>query len=284
MSQVAASDSGDLPVCKAGAQALADFINAVNRDVADEPSLKGRIAVFREGRNFTSQLKLAQDTGWFGAFVHSVLSQGISVVVNDIALTAPACRAVEAATGVPADWVMQQNLYITPPEVQGFSPHCDVHTVVVAQLFGRKEWAIYDKALDNPVMAEGQKETLFPEPGESLAIRRRFTVEPGDVFVIPRGLFHDACARDGCSAHLAIGCAGIRPIDCIWALAGQAVGQSQLRADMSPAAAAKAAGDFLARAAVPLATLPRNPQAAIGSANGLQTLSFEESLRAVPGH
>lgn len=277
-------DAGDIPVFKAGAQALASFIAAVNRDLAGESKLKERIAVFREGRNFTNQLKLAQETGWFRPFVQTVLTQGISVVVNDIALTAPACKAVESVTGMPADWVMQQNLYITPPSVQGFSPHCDVHAVVVAHLYGRKEWAIYDKTIENPVIFDGHKEVLFPDRDEKLSIRRRFVVEPGDVFVIPRGVFHDACARDGCSVHMAIGCAGIRPIDCIWALAGEAMNDPDLRADMTPKDAAAAAAAFLARARVPLAGLPRNPPAVVDAPKGPESLSFEESLRAVPHH
>lgn len=275
-------DAGDIPVFRAGAGALANFIAAVNRDIADESGLRRRIAVFREGQNFTSQLKLTQERGWFRPFVQTVLTQGISVVVNDVGLTAPACKAVESATGMPADWVMQQNLYITPPDIQGFSPHCDVHAVVVAQLFGRKEWAIYDKAIENPVISNDGLDVLFPEPGEKLAIRKRFVVEAGDVFLIPRGVFHDACAHDGCSVHLAIGCAGIRPIDCIWALAGEAMQDASLRADMTPADASAAAEAFFARARVPRAVLPRNPQASVATVKGNETLCFEESLRAVP--
>lgn len=284
VSQLAATQTAEIPVIKAGPEALAAFIAAVNRDVIDEPALKARIAVFREGRDFTPQLKLQQERGWFRPFVQSVLSQGISVVVNAVGLTEPACAAVETATGIAADWVTQQNLYVTPPEVKGFSPHCDPHTVVVAQLFGRKDWAFYDKALDNPVIFEGQKDVLFPEPGESLAIRQRFTVETGDVFVIPRGLFHDACARDGCSVHLAIGCIGIRPIDCLWALASGAMNDPDLRADMEPAAARDAAAGFIARTPMPEARLPREPRARVAAPRVGESLSFEGELRAVPRH
>ncbi len=284
VTQLAPKDAMDFPVFKMGADGLACFIDAVNQDIAREETLRPRIAVYREGKNFTPQLQITQDKGWFRPFVQSVLSQGVSVVVNDIGLTRPACRAVETATGVPADWVMQQNLYVTPPEVQGFSPHCDVHMVVVAQLYGRKEWVIYDKVADNPVITQGQADVLFPEKGEVPAVHKKFLVQPGDIFVIPRGVFHDACARGECSVHIAIGCAGIRPIDCIWALASEAVNEPNQRADMTPEDAAAAAEAFLASRPVPLVQLPRNPQAAVPAPKGLKTLSFEGSLRAVPRH
>lgn len=284
MAQASAKDAAGITVLKAGAQDLANFIAAVNRAVADERAIKPNIAVFREGKNFTSNLKIEQESGWFSPLLKDLLARGVSVVVNDIGLTDAAAASVEAISAMPADWVTQQNLYITPPDVQGFTPHCDAHVVVVAQLFGRKDWFIYDKALDNPVIINDEKKVLVAGPDEKLAVVQRFTVEAGDMFVIPRGVYHDACAKGGASAHLAIGCTGIRPIDCLWALAEHAMAQSPMRADMTPAAAAAAAGAFLTATPVPIATLPRHPVARTGAATLPQNLSFEEALGAVPRH
>lgn len=274
------SADGKTRVLKAGAE-LAAFIATVNRTVADEAAIRPAVAIFKQGVNLTSRLTLNESTGWFHPLLNDVMAQGVSVVVNAIGLTSAACRAVEKITGIDHNWVFQQNLYITPREVQGFVPHCDPHVVVVAQLYGRKEWLIYDKALDNPLILDGGKEVLLADPNEELTIKERFTVEPGDVFVIPRGHFHAACAHDGASVHMAIGCAGVRPVDVIWALAGGAMERSTLRADMTPGAARKAAREYLASAAPAGPGLPRNPVAPMSVPKEPQALSFQAVLDAL---
>ncbi|HEX9809094.1 MAG TPA: cupin domain-containing protein, partial [Alphaproteobacteria bacterium] len=213
------SPQAEFAVAKASAEELGWFVDAVNRSLADEARIKGRLALFREGVNLTDRLKIEGERGWFAPMLHDLLARGVSVVVNDIGLTAPACAAVARISGIPAEWVFQQNLYVTPREVEGFVPHCDPHVVFVAHLHGRKEWALYDKALDNPLVVDDTKATLVADPRETLRVYRRVLVEPGDCFVIPRGRFHSARALTAGSVHLAIGCAGVRPVDYIWQMA-----------------------------------------------------------------
>jgi hypothetical protein len=284
LSQVASTAAGTTRIHKAGTDGLAHFITAVNRTVAEEADIKSKIAVFQQGVNLTSQLSIDQSSGWFKPMVHDLLAQGASVVVNDIGLIAPVCETVERLTGVQADWVFQQNLYITPREVQGFVPHCDPHVVVAAQLYGRKEWLLYDKVLDNPLIVDGGKDVLVADPNETLVIKERVTVEPGDVFVIPRGTFHAACALDGGSVHMAIGCAGIRPVDYIWAMASEAMHESALRADMTPLAAQRAARDYLSQTPPGTLSLPRHPVAPMNIPKGPVSLSFQGALDALSDH
>lgn len=282
LSHSAASTADKIDIAKAGGPERAAFVTAVNRTLADEAAIKDQIAIFKEGVNLTSRLSLAGGTGWFVPLVRDLLGKGLSVVVNGIGLIAPVGKAVERLTGVPADWVFQQNLYITPPEIQGFVPHCDPHVVVVAHLYGRKEWFIYDRQLDNPVLLDGHKEVLVADPKEKLPMRQRIVVEPGDVFVIPRGMFHAARALDGGSVHMAIGCAGVRPVDVIWAIASQAMARGELRADMDLATAQAEAKKFYAGMAAPVIPLPRNPVAAVAAGDTPPVLCFEEALRALP--
>jgi hypothetical protein len=271
------SADGKTRVHKAGKD-LGAFIETVNRTLSDEAAIRSSVAIFKQGVNLTDKLTLNLTTGWFHPLLQDVMAQGVSVVVNGIGLTSTACQAVEKITGVDHDWVVQQNLYITPAEVQGFVPHCDPHIVVVAHLYGRKEWVIYDKALENPLILDSGKEVLVADQKEKLAVRERFTVEPGDVFVIPRGRFHSACAHEGASVHMAIGCAGIRPVDVIWALARAAMEQSRLRADMGPNAARKLAREYLANARSTGPGLPRYPVAEMASPKGQPSLSFQGVL------
>ncbi len=278
-SETAVANTETIGVVRAGAVDRAAIVATVNRALAREDALARQIAIFRQGVNLTDRLRLAGGRGWFAPLVRDMLGKGVSVVVNGIGPSAPAARAVERLAGIPAAWVFQQNLYITPREVQGFVPHCDPHIVVVAQLFGRKQWRIYDKRLDNPVILDGHKEVLVADPGEKLEIRQRLTVEPGDLFVIPRGTFHAACAEEGASVHLAIGCAGIRPVDVLWELAGAAMARGPLRADGTPEEARAAAVAFLAETPPPAPALPRNPQPEIDVPAAPAALSFEDALR-----
>lgn len=259
----------------------AAFIATVNRTLAKEESIAKKIAIFKDAVNLTDKLQLTGGKDWFRPMVGDLLKHGVAVVVNDIALTVPGIQAVETVTGIPADWVFQHNLYITPEGVQGFLPHCDPHLVAVAQLYGRKKWFLYDKSFDNPVSVAGRKDLLVADPNKSLPVRQIITVEPGDVFVIPRGVFHSACALDGASVHIAIGCAGIRPVDVIWQAAEEAMAQSRMRADMSPEEALSAANKFFKNITPVTPVLPRYPAANMATPKDLPRLSFEEALRVL---
>lgn len=279
--EIATADIPPLTVLKAGAAERAAFAATVNRAVAREETIGKQIAIFKDGQNLTDRLKLSGGKGWFTPMVRDLLKQGVSVVVNDVEITGPSMRAIETVTGIPADWVFQHNLYITPREVQGFVPHCDPHVVAVAQLYGRKDWYIYDRQFDNPVSLDGRKDVLVADPKENLRVRETIAVEPGDVFVIPRGRFHAARAKDGGSVHIAVGCAGIRPVDVVWEMAAAAMRRSDMRADMTPEEA-RAATEAFIRAHKPAAPpLPRFPAPEMAVPDDAPALSFQEALHVL---
>lgn len=98
----------------------------------------------------------------------------------------------------------QTNLYLTPQNAQGFSPHYDTHDVFILQFAGRKRWRIYDyeKPLPDKSMPFLKKEM---EPG---ALIDEFTLEAGDTLYIPRGVMHDAYCTDANSGHITLGLLG----------------------------------------------------------------------------
>jgi len=109
------------------------------------------------------------------------------------------CRGLEKAFlhGV------QANIYLTPPDAQGFRVHFDTHDVLVLQVSGRKAWRVWDAIpyaaptrhtpWTNSVATEG-------EPHELL-------MSPGDVLYLPRGVMHEAMVQQGeePSLHITIG-------------------------------------------------------------------------------
>ena len=261
------------------AEEIARMTGVVNHALGDEGRLKERIAIVRQGERLTDRLAITAERDWFNPMLADLLHQGISVVVNDIPITETIAAMLGARAEVPPDWVTQQNLYITPQESQGFDPHCDPHVVIVAHLHGRKEWTIFDKCLDNPVY-DSDTNTIAGTD-ETLGVRTKITVEPGDCFVIPRGLYHSAVALSPASVHLAIGLAGARPVDHLWTMAETALQNPTMRGDMTPDEAAAMAREFIGGYAVEPIPLPRFHRAGAAADRPASSFSFGGVLDAL---
>jgi len=94
------------------------------------------------------------------------------------------CRALEHLFSAH----VQTNLYLTPPNAQGFKTHYDNHCVFVLQIAGEKAWRLYEKPVDTPFRGEEFELGKF-ESGE---LKQEFVLEAGDCAYVPRGLMHDA--------------------------------------------------------------------------------------------
>jgi lysine-specific demethylase/histidyl-hydroxylase NO66 len=108
------------------------------------------------------------------------------------------CRALEHAFSAH----VQTNLYLTPPNAQGFKTHYDNHCVFVLQIAGEKAWRLYEKPVDTPFRGEGFETGKF-EPGE---LKQEFVLKAGDCAYVPRGLMHDAMTSGTePSLHITVG-------------------------------------------------------------------------------
>jgi ribosomal protein L16 Arg81 hydroxylase len=109
------------------------------------------------------------------------------------------CRALEAEFS----HAVQTNIYLTPPNAQGFQTHYDTHDVLVLQVEGTKRWRLYD----TPVGAPFRGEQFTPDAVAAGHITAELVMEPGDVLYVPRGLMHDAvnADTDGPSLHITTG-------------------------------------------------------------------------------
>jgi hypothetical protein len=109
------------------------------------------------------------------------------------------CRGLEKAFlhGV------QANIYLTPPDAQGFRVHFDTHDVLVLQVSGRKAWRVWDAIpFPAPTRHTPWANNAAPE-GEPHAL----VMAPGDVLYLPRGVLHEAMVQQGeqPSLHITIG-------------------------------------------------------------------------------
>lgn len=108
------------------------------------------------------------------------------------------CRSLEALFSCH----VQTNIYLTPPDAQGFKTHYDDHDVFVLQVSGSKSWRLYDTPVENPYRGENFQPGVH-EAGEPV---EEFVLEAGECAYVPRGLMHDALTHgDEASLHITVG-------------------------------------------------------------------------------
>ncbi|MEZ5958096.1 MAG: cupin domain-containing protein [Hyphomonadaceae bacterium] len=128
--------------------------------------------------------------------------RGSTIILNQAHQFDPAlarlCRGLEHVFSSH----VQTNIYLTPPNAQGFRTHYDNHDVLVIQVEGEKAWRLYDMPISTPFRGEGFEAGKY-EPG---ALRQEFVLKPGDCAYVPRGLMHDAqTSGDKPSLHITVG-------------------------------------------------------------------------------
>lgn len=107
------------------------------------------------------------------------------------------CRDLSFDLGVQ----IGANLYITPPNTQGFLPHQDTHDVFVIQLHGAKSWSVYHSREFLPLTSSTYRASDH-EIGDPEQV---INLSKGSVLYLPRGVVHQATTKDESSIHLTIG-------------------------------------------------------------------------------
>jgi ribosomal protein L16 Arg81 hydroxylase len=96
----------------------------------------------------------------------------------------------------------RSNVYLSPPDSQGFKLHWDTHDVMVLQIAGSKTWQIFNNPLELPHEEQGRELPAWLQKAEKIA---EVTLEAGDVLFLPRGFIHGAAANSSNSLHISVG-------------------------------------------------------------------------------
>ncbi|MEO9189163.1 MAG: cupin domain-containing protein [Acetobacteraceae bacterium] len=99
----------------------------------------------------------------------------------------------------------QTNLYLTPPQGRGFSPHWDNHDVFILQVVGSKDWKVEKQRRTFP----GKDQSMDDEGRELRGDLYSFILEQGDIIYIPRGFVHAAECGSEPSLHITLGVTGV---------------------------------------------------------------------------
>ncbi len=119
--------------------------------------------------------------------IYRAYAEGWTLVFNGLHHRSAGVAQLAAQLGDALAHDVGVNLYVTPPNAQGFAPHMDGHDVFILQTSGSKEWRVYGPAVDLPL--EEQDVNIDPvDVGPCLV---QATLEPGHVLYIPRGFVHE---------------------------------------------------------------------------------------------
>jgi hypothetical protein len=151
---------------------------------------------------------------------------GCSVVLNHADIQSPwiACLCEDIQRSLPHAYA---NVYITPSGSQTAPAHADDRDVFVIQVYGRKQWKVYQRIpVPYPYPHEQVgKDARNPVPDSVLhgPVLIERTLCPGDILYMPRGYVHEAqSCEDCCSFHVTV---AIATHD--WTLAGLLMSASE---------------------------------------------------------
>jgi len=99
------------------------------------------------------------------------------------------------------DHAVHANVYLTPGNAAGFSPHYDTHEVFVLQIAGSKRWRIERPSLSLP----HRSQPFDPRSYVSSAPLLEIDLAPGDLLYLPRGFVHTTATSDSFSVHVTLG-------------------------------------------------------------------------------
>ena len=99
---------------------------------------------------------------------------------------------------------LRSNVYLTPKNNSGFSTHWDSHDVFILQIEGEKVWNIYDAPIElpNTDQTKHQRKTLEQVSPNKI---QQITLQPGDIFYMPRGFVHEPATNTTASLHVTVG-------------------------------------------------------------------------------
>lgn len=130
--------------------------------------------------------------------VFSLFQKGATIIINaaekSIPKLARACRAFEQEMKIN----IQSNIYITPPNSQGFAIHYDPHDIFSMQIKGPKTWKIYHP--DKQLPTKYRPFTDNPE------LAGQFDIHSGDMLYMPRGTIHEAFSSTTSTIHVNFSC------------------------------------------------------------------------------
>ena len=191
-----AADRNELVHFRRGASAVCDSV--MNWEIAAHIAERRaeqtkQLRMYRDGAKVVpDMLKTSRSSSRYsGASVRRLVRQGASIVASEFEDFSPELRALaddaERHFGCPA--IIGMIATFGP----GFAlqPHWDPEDIICIQVAGWKTWKILGQPYDGKICAR----SYGPAKNAPTEITRKFTMEPGDLMLLPRGYWH-CCESD----------------------------------------------------------------------------------------
>lgn len=91
--------------------------------------------------------------------------------------------------------------YVSPPAARGSAPERQMHDSFFLQVAGSRRWWLYDAELEVPALRPTIREPALASARPAV----EFTLTPGDVLYMPRGLPRAVDSCEGTSVHVEVG-------------------------------------------------------------------------------
>jgi hypothetical protein len=133
------------------------------------------------------------------------------------------------------DHAAHANVYITPGNAAGFTPHYDVHEVFVLQIAGKKRWSLYDPPIELP----HRTQIFNPNTYTPTSPFAEVELAAGDLLYLPRGFVHSASTSDSHSVHVTIGITVYTWVDLAKEFLQSCIDRPELRKALPPGFASR---------------------------------------------
>jgi len=135
--------------------------------------------------------------------VYDYLKRGATLIVNKIK-NEPWVNHYASAVARFTGRQVVSSAYVAFGSKDSFRAHWDTRDVFAVQLIGRKRWIVYQPSLESPLYMQQSKdlEHRYPCPEKPTM---DIVLEPGDIFYLPRGWWHNPLPLGEPTVHLALG-------------------------------------------------------------------------------
>jgi len=152
------------------------------------------------------------------------INEGATYVINHLQKKDPVIDQFARILSAELNSTININTYISAKSKQAFDTHYDRHDVFILQIYGKKEWAVFNPTTEHPLECMRTQE----EPPESDPYIE-CTLSPGDMLYIPRGHWHHALASES-TVHLTVGQDPRSPLDFLsWFLSQELLNDEKMR-------------------------------------------------------
>jgi ribosomal protein L16 Arg81 hydroxylase len=157
-------------------------------------------------------------------------AQGATVALPAIHRTCAPLGMLCDTLQAQLDHAAHANVYITPGNAKGFTPHYDVHEVFVLQIAGRKRWQLYEPVIPLPHRTQVFRPELYTGQPPMAEVE----LNAGDLLYLPRGVLHSTTTAESFSAHVTIGISVYTWADLLKELLSSAIDDEEMRRALPP--------------------------------------------------